>query len=221
MHYNNIGVYMENEYYDYENVYGSTDDYYWGVIPSQMCLKVISLKPPDKRLRVLDIGCGEGKDAVFFARCGYDVSAFDISDTGVEKTKRLAKIAHVNLNVFKANILDYRLDTKYDIIYSSGVLHYIKPALRDEIIGNYRNHTNTDGLNAFNVFVEKPFIPPAPEKEEHSYLWHSGQLLTHYHDWFIEGYSEVIFDCNSSGISHQHAMNILYARRLGTAISSL
>ena len=205
---------MENEYHDYECIYGSTDDYYWGVNPSEMCLKIISLIPPDKRLKVLDIGCGEGKDAVFLARCGYDVSAFDISGAGIEKTKRLAEKACVHVNVFKANIWDYRLDRNYDILYSSGVLHYVKPSLRDEIFNNYRSHTNVNGLNVFDVFVEKPFIPPAPEKEEHSYFWRSGQLLTYYHDWFIEDCSEVVFDCNSSGIPHKHAMNIVYARRL-------
>lgn len=79
------------------------EDYYWGVKPSDMCLKVVELVPPVKQLKLLDIGCGEGKDAVFFARCGYDVSAFDISDAGLEKTKRLADFARVRVNAFKAH----------------------------------------------------------------------------------------------------------------------
>ena len=88
---------MEKTYYDYEKVYSGDDNYYWGVNPSQMCLRIISLMPPDRRLKVLDIGCGEGKDAVFLARCGYDVSAFDITHSGVEKTKRLAEKAQVHV----------------------------------------------------------------------------------------------------------------------------
>ena len=43
--------------------------------------------PPTRPLKVLDIGCGEGKDAVFFARNGYDVTAFDLSKEGIEKGK--------------------------------------------------------------------------------------------------------------------------------------
>ena len=163
--------------HNYENVYSSTNEYYWGVNPSQMCLEVIKLMPPDRHIKVIDIGCGEGKDAVFLARCGYDVSAFDLSNSGVEKVKRLAEKANVAVNVFKADILEYRFDCHYDILFSSGVLHYIKPELYDEIIGNYKAHTNENGLNIFNVFVEKPFILPAPEKEE-AQLWYSGQLLT-------------------------------------------
>ena len=203
---------MEN--YNYENVYSNSDDYYWGVTPSQMCLKILSLMPPNQPLKVLDICCGEGKDAIFFARCGYNVSAFDLTDSGVEKTKRLADKANVNVNVFKANICDYRIDCKYDILYSSGAFHYIKPELRNEIIENYQNNTNANGLNVFNVFIDKPFISSPPEQEEHSYFWKSGKLLSYYKDWLVEDFSEFIFDCNSSGVPHQHAMNVIYARKI-------
>ena len=204
---------MNTPYHDYEKVYSENNEYYWGVTPSQMCLKIVELMPPNKQLKILDIGCGEGKDAVFLARCGYDVSAFDLSETGVEKTKLLAKRANVNVNVFKADLCDYRLSENYDILFSSGVLHYIKPTMRDEIFENYRSHTNKNGLNILNVFIEKPFVAPSPENEEHSYLWYSGQLLAYYRDWLVEDFSEYIFDCNSSGVPHQHAMNRIFARR--------
>ena len=167
--------------------------------------------PPTRLLKVLDIGCGEGKDAVFFARNGYEVSAFDISEAGIEKTKRLAEQAGVDVNVFKANLLDYRLDAHYDILFSSGVLHYIKPDYRQEIFDNYKLYTNPNGIHVFNVFVEKPFISPPPENEPNAYKWYSGELLGYYHDWrFIES-SETIFDCHSSGIPHQHAMTEMIA----------
>jgi tellurite methyltransferase len=189
-------------------------EYYWGIEPSKMCLRVLDLLPPSRHLKLLDIGCGEGKDSVFFARNGYDVTAFDISDAGIEKTKRLAEKANVQVRVFKADILDYRLDTNFDILYSSGVLHYIKQPLRNEIFSNYKQFTKPNGLHVLNVFVNKPFIGPAPEKEPTSCRWISGEIFTHYHDWLIQECSEVIFDCNSSGISHKHAMNKIIAQKM-------
>ena len=196
----------------YEEEY-KTQEYYWGIVPSKMCLRVLELMPPTTRLKLLDIGCGEGKDAVFFARNGYDVTAFDISDAGIEKTKRLADNAGIQVKVFKADILDYRLDTNFDILFSSGVLHYVKPQLREEIFSNYKQFTNLNGLHIFNVFVNKPFIDPPPEKEPTACKWVSGELFTHYHDWLIQECSEVIFDCDSSGILHQHAMNKVIAQK--------
>jgi len=195
----------------YEDEY-QTQDYYWGTEPNKACYKVLELMPPTKRLKLLDIGCGEGKDAVFFARNGYEVSAFDVSDAGLEKTRRLAEQAGVRVNAFKADILDYRLDSHYDILFSSGVLHYIKPEYRQEIFDNYKHYTNAGGIHVFNVFVQKPFIAPPPEKEPNAFAWHSGELLAYYRDWLIADSSEIVFDCNSSGIPHKHAMTKMIAR---------
>lgn len=197
----------------YEEEY-KTPEYYWGIEPSKACYQVLELMPPTKQLKLLDIGCGEGKDSVFFARNGYDVTAFDISDAGLEKTKRLADRAGVNIKVFKADILDYRLDINFDILFSSGVLHYVKREYRNEILSNYKKYTNRNGLHVFNVFVQKPFIAPPPENEPNAYQWKSGELLMHYHDWLIESCPEVIFDCNSSGIPHKHAMSKIIAKKM-------
>ena len=196
----------------YEEEY-KIPEYYWGVVPSKLCSRVLDLLPPSTHLKLLDIGCGEGKDSVFFARNGYDVTAFDISDAGIEKTKRLADNVGVQVKIFKADILDFRLNTSFDIIFSSGVLHYIKQSLREEIFTNYKQFTNPNGLHVLNVFVNKPFIGPAPEKEPTACKWISGEIFMHYHDWLIQECSEVIFDCNSSGIPHQHAMNRIIAQK--------
>ncbi len=201
-------------HHNYQNIYTSSDEYCWGIVPSQMCLDIIKLMPPDWHVNILDIGCGEGKDAVFLAKCGYSVSAFDISEAGVEKLKRLSSKSGVYVHAYTRDICNCELHHNYDIIYSSGALHYIKPELRDEIMNSYKIHTNENGLHIFNVFVDKPFVAPPPENEEHSYFWHSGELLSYYRDWYIEYSSEIIFDCDSSGIPHKHAMNIVYARKI-------
>jgi tellurite methyltransferase len=204
----------------YEDVYNN-DEYFWGVQPSAMCLKVLELMPPTKPLSLLDIGCGEGKDSVFFARCGYQVSAFDISDAGIQKTKRLAEEANVYVDAFKANILDFRLERKYDILFSNGVLHHVNPELREEIFANYKEFTEDGGINVLQCLIEKPYINNIPGKYSLSEHWKSGQLFTLYHDWHIEECSEYVFDCNSSGIPHKHATNRMYARKVVQNASSL
>ena len=198
--------------FDYNAVYGK-EEYHGGIAPSQECLKIISLLPlrSDQKLKVLEICCGEGRNAVFFARCGYEVDAFDLSAAGIEKTKKLADKARVHVNAFKADMSDYRLDCKYDIIYSSSAFHFMRPEFRDEIIADYRKNTNTGGINAFhNVFVEKPFISNAPEFKQHSHPWRSGELLLYYHDWFVEDFSEYTIDQTPG---YQCALNQIYARK--------
>jgi len=187
--------------------------YYWGTRPSEICFRVLQLRPPDQPLRLLDIGCGEGRNAVFFARNGYRVTAFDSSPKGVEKTKQLAEQASVKINVFETDINQFRLTENFDILFSTGVLQYVPPDRRPELFQNYREFTAPAGLNVFSVFVSKPFIARAPDAEEKAHLWTSGEILTYYHDWRIEFCTEEIFDCMSSGVPHQHAVNRIIARK--------
>ncbi len=195
----------------YEEQYKGTE-YYWGVKPSFMCLEVLRILPPVRPLRVLDAGCGEGKDAVFFAKNGYMVSAFDITQSGIDKARRLAERHGVEIDFFRADILDYRLEKDFDVIFCSGVLHYVPEELRGEVLGDWKRHTAAGGVNALNVFVEKPFIPKPPDHENGlRQNWRSGELFGHYHDWRFERCEEVIFDCNSSGVPHKHCMDTLIA----------
>lgn len=164
-----------------------------------------------------DIGCGEGKDAVFLARNGYIVSAFDVTDSGIEKGKMLAEKSGVYVDFFKANILDYRLSEKFDIVYSSGVFHYITPDIRSELVENLKLNTNKNGIHAINVFVEKPFINRVSDlerSEENRFPWKLGELFSQYHDWLLHKTDEVIFDCNSGGKPHKHCMDIMIAEKV-------
>lgn len=200
---------------DYDDRY-NTKEYYWGLKPNRICYDIMKILPPIKPYRVLDIGCGEGKDAVFFAKCGYTVTAFDISEQGIEKAKRLAEYNKVEVKLFKADIFDYRPDTEYDIIFSSGVLHFLPRTERENFCGSLKSHTSESGINAMNVFVKKPFINRAPDStrdEEKRHPWRSGELFGYYHDWLFHTCREEIFDCNSGGKPHKHCMDTLIAQK--------
>ena len=198
---------------DYDKRYDRAD-YYWGIAPNQLCYEIMKLRPPIKPLKVLDIGCGEGKDAVFLARNGYIVTAFDLSETGIEKGKKLAEKWNTQVDFFKADITDFRAAEHYDIIFSSGVFHFIRPEIREEIAANLKEHTNKNGLNAINVFVEKPFVEVPPDKDANRSRWKSGELFLLYHDWKLHKTEESIFDCNSGGIPHMHCMDTMIAEKM-------
>lgn len=200
---------------EYESRY-TAKDYYWGLIPSSMCYEALKLLPPVKKLRVLDIGCGEGKDAVFFARNGYSVSGFDAAESGLKKARALAEACGVHVDFFRADVNDYVPNEKFDIVFSSGVFHYIHPERRLSFIEDIKNATNPGGLHLINAFVEKPYIAPPPDAERAEFenrQWKSGELFTCYHDWILHQTTERIFDCMSSGVPHKHCMNIVVAQK--------
>ena len=106
------------------------------------------------------------------------------------------------VNFFQANMLDFRLEGTFDIIFCSGALHYIPQNLRKEILENYQNHTSNGGLHALNVFVRKPFVRNQSDEREFRYKWVSGELFTYYADWLIMSCNEAVFDCMRGGIPH-------------------
>jgi len=200
---------------EYDKRYNAAG-YYWGLTPNNLCYEIMRLKPPTKPYKVLDIGCGEGKDAVFLARNGYNVTAFDISEQGLSKARKLADHCGVKVDFFKADIRDFRLETDFDIIFSSGVFHYIPQEQRSNVIESLKKHTTSNGINVINVFVRKPFIPLPPDIEENELAagdWKSGELFMYYHDWLFRKNEERIFDCNSSGVPHKHCMDVMIAEK--------
>jgi len=197
----------------YDQKYAS-EAFYWGKKPSPVCLKVLEFFPVDRPLRLIDIGCGEGRNAVFFARNGFQVTAFDLATTGVAKTKQLAAEAGVRIETFEADMLKHRLTEPFDVIFCHGCLQYVSPDMRQSLLEHYKQHTNPGGLNVLSAFVKKPFIAKAPDAESTAHKWISGELFTHYHDWRIDLCTETIFDCMSSGIPHRHAMDQLIARKV-------
>lgn len=199
---------------DYEARYQSRK-YYWGIEPNRLCYDIMRLRPPVKPYKVLDIGCGEGKDAVFLARNGYRVSAIDIAESGLDKGRMLAEKCNTYVDFFRADISDYRLNEKFDIILSSGVFHFLRPEIRAEVTDNLKKFTNEDGIHALNVFVSKPYLKRAPGKKGERFEWKSRELFSYYHDWHLHRIDEELFDCNSGGVPHQHCMDIMVAEKIG------
>ena len=200
---------------DYEGKY-KDEEYYWGIAPNKMCYEIMKLCPPIKPYRVLDIGCGEGKDAIFLAKNGYLVTAFDAAEAGIEKARELARLNHVEVDFFQADINEYTPNSTFDIIYSSGVLHYLSLDKRKKFFDNLKACTSPNGIIAVNVFVTKPFIDIAPDSEEAEKQvepWYSGELAYYYHDWLFHKHEEIISDCNSGGVPHKHCMDILIAEK--------
>ena len=59
--------------------------------------------------KVLDVGCGEGQNAIYLARKGHHVDAFDLSEHGIAKLKHKCELSNVQVNAFAADLTTYLL----------------------------------------------------------------------------------------------------------------
>jgi SAM-dependent methyltransferase len=84
----------------------------------------------DDRRRILDAGCGSGRNLPFFLKHGFDVCAVDADHAAVEAVRRLAASLHVHLPAdnFHTRPLDQLpwTDAAFDAVISSAVLHFAR-----------------------------------------------------------------------------------------------
>lgn len=199
----------------YDEMYAQ-QEYYWGLEHSPLAELIVNLvrDPINKANRLLEIGSGEGRDSIYFAKCGFNVDALEISVPGIKKIKQYSQSEGVSVNVIQANMINYEIKNQYDIIYSMRSLQFLPVKLRQQHFEKYKQHTSPGGLNAHLVFVEKPFVAVAPDWGENEFFYRSGDLAEYYHDWQIIRCEESILDCTSGNISHQHAVSSIIARKI-------
>lgn len=83
--------------------------------------------PVDGRT-MLDLGCGAGHSAIFFAERGANVIAVDTSATAVRTlNERAESIGLSNLRAVVADALDIEQFGPVDAIYGSMILHHVEP----------------------------------------------------------------------------------------------
>lgn len=82
--------------------------------------------------RVLDLGCGPGRNALYLASAGFDVTAVDLSPTAIAWAEERAREAGAEDHVrfVRGDAFTAAPDGPYDLIYDSGCFHHLPPHRR-------------------------------------------------------------------------------------------
>ena len=105
--------------------------------------------------KILELGCGQGRDSVFFAKYGYDVTATDISENAinfVEKLKNKHDLKNLNLFVHDTEKSFDFLNEKFDLVYSNLALQFFDLSQLSNIFSRIYNIMNK---NSFFLFSTK------------------------------------------------------------------
>lgn len=93
----------------------------------------------NKSGKLLDIGCGNGRDSYFFNKKGFKVIGIDISNNAIQKNSQNTK---KNLIFKKFDIGKNKIKNKFEFIYCRFFLHTIDEALEDKLIELIRDSKN-------------------------------------------------------------------------------
>ena len=76
--------------------------------------------------RVLDLGCGNGRHAMYFARQGFKASGIDVSEQAIEWAKDWARRERLEIDFRVGDIANLPFaDQTFDVVVSHGVLDHV------------------------------------------------------------------------------------------------
>ena len=76
--------------------------------------------------KLLDLGCGQGRDALAIAQLGYEVTGVDNSEVGIKQLNEQAKKNGLNITGLVADIYAFEDFGSYDFILLDSMLHFNK-----------------------------------------------------------------------------------------------
>ena len=94
---------------------------------------------------VLDLGCGQGRDALMAARHGHRVLGVDISPTGIRQMLEEAKAESLDVRGVVADLTVYEIERAFDVILLDRVLHMLTDTARAALLGQVTRAVRPEG----------------------------------------------------------------------------
>ena len=142
-----------NEFWN--KVYKS-DNSFFGDDPSNFAIRCYNHMKENNSKKILDLGSGHGRDALFFASNGIEVDALDYSATAIEILDKMAKEKRLPI---KAQIFDVKNqlpfpDDYFNAVYSHMLLN-MRFSLHElhSIFSEIRRVLKSKGLNFFSLKI--------------------------------------------------------------------
>jgi SAM-dependent methyltransferase len=168
----------------------------------------------------LDLGAGEGADAIRLAKLGYKVDAVEVSAVACEKIERFAWSQDVRINVRNEPMETVDLTgSSYDVVLMNGCLHYV--SAKSRILRRVLHASAADAVHAVAVFstatpipAEHAVVPVFPDEE-------GGVVERFYLNWdmLLHAYQRGRHEHSHPALtSHVHShIKLIATRRTGPA----
>jgi tellurite methyltransferase len=169
-----------------------------------------------KGAKVLDLGCGEGRNAFYLAQQGCEVTAVDRSEAGIRKLEMLATQYELNIQMHVADIAAFEIKDSYDLVMAHGVLYYLENKVWRRLLSQVKAATRPGGFNIFTVFIYNDSFPCGHEIASAQYLgsFRPYELKEFYADWICHRFDQYVkWDSHPGMPLHVHPIEKLVAQK--------
>jgi cyclopropane fatty-acyl-phospholipid synthase-like methyltransferase len=161
--------------------------------------------------KVLDVGCGQGRNAIWLASQGYDVVAIDSSHAAIESVRSRARLSNVRIDARVGDISTCDIETaEFGLIVVITTLNHLKNEVIPRTCGKLCNALSCNGiLYCVSFTTDDPgFKKTSQDVSEWAYLvkhyFEPGELRGLFRGLKILEYTEYVKVDDSHGRQHLH-----------------
>lgn len=133
----------------YDSLYTNQKNVFGGGKPVEVVKRLENYLPKGS---VLDLGGGEGRNALYLASRGFDVTVYDFSEVAIQNLHVFAAEQHVSIKTKVVDLLDTDIEREFDSIILTFVLHHMNSLDAKALIRKAQAHTAAGGVNILSTF---------------------------------------------------------------------
>jgi len=189
---------------------------FWGVRPGKY---VTFLLDKLQSGTILDLGAGEGKNAIALAEKGFNITAVECSryaiNNFVHRLRTLDESVQNRIKIVQADVASFTPSEQFNAVIAYGIFHCLDSSKTIRtVVGLMKDSTIPNGYNVIATFVRGL---PVPEVQDYlsPTLLPYGEFIQMYADWQIEmSENDILTESHpTSRIEHQHSICRILSRR--------
>ncbi|MBC1187560.1 tellurite resistance methyltransferase TehB [Kluyvera sichuanensis] len=138
--------------------------------------------------KTLDLGCGNGRNSLYLAANGYDVTAWDKNPMSIQNLLSIREAEGLeNLQASVKDLNTLTIDGEYDFILSTVVMMFLESSTIPRLIPNMQRCTKPGG---YNLIVAAMDTEDFPCTVGFPFAFKAGELKNYYEGWDLLKYNE-------------------------------
>jgi tellurite methyltransferase len=151
----------------------------WGDEPEEFVVEHVEELLPGT---VLDLGSGDGRNALFLARRGFNVIAVDVVESALSELRRAASAAGLAVETHVAQIGEFPLAPTYENVLCTFTLHFLAADAATALVERLKERTAPGGCHLLALFAKDgPLYRPG----SNTFWAEPSTLQTLYGDWEV------------------------------------
>lgn len=199
----------------YDEGYTTTEEF-WGNKPATFVQEAANLLKQQNinNAVCLDLGCGHGKNSIYLAEKGFNVTAIDVSYYSIKEARNLSNLVEWKVRDMKKIKSE---EAKYDLVVLTGSLHCLSTLEEvKSVMDNVKLSTKIGGYNVISVFNNDTQDLSGHSLKFRPLLLGHNEYLDLYKDWKIIKNSNTVLEDEHphNKIKHRHSITRLLVQRM-------